>query len=91
MQCWHTPLIPALGRQRLADLCEFEATEVYRASSRTAGAVTKRNRFLENKEKRTGLEAHTSIPVQRSLRHKYCCRFKAILGYLDREFQPSLS
>jgi hypothetical protein len=26
---WHMPLIPALGRQRQADLHEFEATLVY--------------------------------------------------------------
>jgi hypothetical protein len=37
-QEWRTPLTPALGRQRQVDLCEFEATLVYRVSSRTAGA-----------------------------------------------------
>ena len=26
---WHMPLIPALGRQREADLCEFDANLVY--------------------------------------------------------------
>ena len=34
---WHTPLIPAIRRQRQADLCEFKANLVYRASSRTIG------------------------------------------------------
>jgi hypothetical protein len=29
-------LTPALGRQRQVDLCEFEASLVYRVSSRTA-------------------------------------------------------
>jgi hypothetical protein len=29
-------LIPTLGRQRQVDLCEFEASLVYRVSSRTA-------------------------------------------------------
>ena len=29
-------LIPALGRQRLTDLCEFKVSMVYRVSSRTA-------------------------------------------------------
>jgi hypothetical protein len=36
---WHTPLMPVLGRQRLADLCEFEASMVYIGSSRTARAT----------------------------------------------------
>ena len=31
-QWWRMPLIPALGRQRQADLCEFEANLVYRAT-----------------------------------------------------------
>ena len=26
---WHRPLIPAHGRQRQADLWEFEATQIY--------------------------------------------------------------
>jgi hypothetical protein len=33
---WHTSLIPALGRQRQADLSEFEANLVCIVSSRTA-------------------------------------------------------
>ena len=38
-QWWHTPLIPALGKQRIS---EFEASLVYRVSSRIARA-TQRN------------------------------------------------
>ena len=34
------PLIPALGRQRQVDLCEFEVNLVCRVSSRTIRAVT---------------------------------------------------
>ena len=37
------PLIPALGRQRQADLSEFKASLVYNGSSRTARTVTQRN------------------------------------------------
>jgi hypothetical protein len=33
---WWTPLIPAFGKQGQADLCELEASLVYRPSSRTA-------------------------------------------------------
>ena len=43
------PLIPALRRQRQVDLCEFEASLVYRASSRTVRAVTQRNPVLKLK------------------------------------------
>ena len=46
---WHTPLIPALGRQRQAD-SEFEASLVYRVSSRTA-RIIQRNPVLKNKNK----------------------------------------
>jgi hypothetical protein len=44
------PLIPALGRQRQADF-EFEASLVYRVSSRIARA-TQRNPVSKNKKKR---------------------------------------
>ena len=44
------PLIPALGRQREADF-EFEASLVYRVSSRTARA-TQRNRVSRNQKKK---------------------------------------
>ena len=48
---WCVSLIPALGKQRQVDLCEFEASLVYRASSRTVRAVTQRNPVSENKQK----------------------------------------
>jgi hypothetical protein len=35
------PLIPALRRQRQADLCEFKACLVYITSSRIAKATTR--------------------------------------------------
>jgi hypothetical protein len=53
---WHMPLIPALGRQRQADF-EFEASLVYRVSSRTARATQrnpvskKQNKTKQNKTK----------------------------------------
>ena len=36
------PLIPILGRQKQADLCEFKVSLVYRVSSRTARATQKK-------------------------------------------------
>jgi hypothetical protein len=46
------PLILALGRQKQADLCEFEASLVCTVSSRTAKA-TERNHVSKNKIKLT--------------------------------------
>ena len=36
---WHMPLIPALSRQRQEDLYEFEASLIYKVSSRIARAT----------------------------------------------------
>jgi hypothetical protein len=44
------PLIPALGRQRQVDLCELEASLVYRVSSRTASAI-QRNPVMKKQNK----------------------------------------
>jgi hypothetical protein len=46
---WCTPFIPALGRQRQADLCEFDASLVYKVSFRTARA-TQRNPVYKNQK-----------------------------------------
>jgi hypothetical protein len=48
-QWWGKPLIPALGRQRQRDLCEFKVTLIYKASSRTARDVTRRNQSQKTK------------------------------------------
>ena len=45
------PLISSLGRQRWADLCEFEVSLVYRVSSRTAG-ITQRDLVLNKNQKK---------------------------------------
>ena len=41
-QGWRMLLIPALGSQRQVDLCEFEASLVYRMSSRTVSKTTEK-------------------------------------------------
>jgi len=48
-QWCHTPLIPALRRQRQVELCEFEASLLYKASSRTARA-TQTDPVLKNQK-----------------------------------------
>ena len=47
------PLIPALGSQRQVDLCEFEASLVYKGGSRIARA-TQRNPVSEKQKNQTG-------------------------------------
>ena len=44
-------LIPALRRQRQAKLCEFEASLVYRASSKTGSKATEKPCLEKPKEK----------------------------------------
>ena len=48
---WLTPLIPALGRQRQADLCEFEAWST-RASSGTGTKKAMEKPCLEKIQKK---------------------------------------
>ena len=43
--------IAALGRQRKVNLCEFKVSLIYRASSRTANAVTQKNPVLKKRKK----------------------------------------
>ena len=64
-QCWHTPLIPALRRQRQVDVYEFEASLVYRSSSRTARA-TQKNPALKKKKEEESAE-HTQNKPSLSL------------------------
>ena len=45
-------MIPALGRQRPVDLCEFEASLVYRESSRIARAGAQRNLSRKKRKKK---------------------------------------
>ena len=47
----YTPLIPVLGRRRQVNLCSFEASLVYRMSSRTAGALLHREILFQKQNK----------------------------------------
>ena len=49
------PLIPAIGRQRQMDLCEFNADLVYRASTRTGFKATQRNLVLRRGKRKSHL------------------------------------
>ena len=48
---WHMPLLPALGRQRQADLCEFKASLVYRASAKSGSKAIEKACLKTNKNK----------------------------------------
>jgi hypothetical protein len=41
---WCTPLIPAFGRERQVDFCEFKSSLVYKSSPRQPGLVTLKNK-----------------------------------------------
>ena len=51
-QWWRMSLIPALRRQRQVDLSEFEASLVYKMSSRIAKTVSQRNLVPKKHKKR---------------------------------------
>jgi hypothetical protein len=50
---WHVPFIPALGKQRVYGLCGFEASLVYKGSSRTARTIPQRNPVSKQTHKQT--------------------------------------
>jgi hypothetical protein len=53
-QAWcHIPLIPARGRQKQGDICEFKASQVYIASSRLARATQSDPVSKEQKKKKS--------------------------------------
>ena len=52
---WRMPLIPALGRQRQADLCEFEASLVYRSLFPGQPPKPQRKPYLETTTTTTNL------------------------------------
>jgi hypothetical protein len=65
-QWWCMPLIPAHGRQRQANLCEFQASLVCRARSSTA-SVTHRNSASKKKRERKERESTNCFEPLRHL------------------------
>jgi hypothetical protein len=53
--------MPALGKQRQINLCEFKASLVYRVNSKTAKA-TQRNSVSKNKTKQNKTKPKTTSP-----------------------------
>jgi hypothetical protein len=60
------PLIPALGRQRQVDLCELEASLVYRVISRRASAI-QRNPVMKNKTKQNKTKQNKKQKIKKSI------------------------
>ena len=56
---WHTRLIPALGRQGQANLCEFKASLVYRVSNRTRSKATEKPCLKTTTKKKKERERET--------------------------------
>ena len=56
-------LTPALGRQRQVDLCEFKASLVYRASSRTGSIATGKPCFEKQKHQQNKTYLNVSEKV----------------------------
>ena len=73
-------MIPALRKQRQADLCEFEVSLFYKASSRTGSKATEKHCFgKQNKTKK-------SKPKQinkKSIFHMEAVRAKMSLKYIS--------
>ena len=59
-QWWHALLIPALRMQRQMDLCEFEASLVYKVSSRSQNCNTEKP-YLKKKKFKTGNRVNYKI------------------------------
>ena len=62
-QEWHTPLIPALGRQKQVDLCEFEASLVY-ILHKELQASQVQNETLVQTNKRTDINIYVKFTHQ---------------------------
>jgi hypothetical protein len=54
---------PSTQRQRQTDFCEFEASLVYRLSSRTAKSFTKRNPVPKNKQTKRQYVRGSSLDI----------------------------
>jgi hypothetical protein len=77
---WCTPLIPALGRQRQVDLCEFEASLLYKVSYRTARATQKNQK--ERKKKRKKEKKEVRCFMWRRHSENFC---NSVISYFSRE------
>ena len=81
-QWWHTPLIPALGRQRQA-ISTFKASLVYKVSSRTASRAIQRNPVSKNKTKHNKILKENGVyTVSIRVRFPVWCSHKSSLTCL---------
>ena len=58
-------LIPALERQRKADLCDFKANLVYRENARTGSKATQRNPVSKKQKKKPNIQTKMMLEATR--------------------------
>ena len=61
----HTPLVPVLGRQRQEDLCDLEASLVYRVSAMIAKDTQRNPVSKEGKKKKERKKEKEKKPMPR--------------------------
>ena len=78
-------LIPAFGRERQVNLCEFKDSVVYRVSSSTASAVTQRNLVFKRKTKQTNKKTFNCVCV-------FVCEreFEFVHALMSLELKPQV-
>lgn len=89
------PLIPVLGKQGQVDLCEFETSLIYWASSRTARKLSQKNKIKQTNKLKNWLAClvFPTCPPQelRRGRKKTACSLWEVNRDLSSDFKGSVS
>jgi hypothetical protein len=82
-------LIPALGRQKQGDLCEFKASLVYRVSFRTAKDIQRNLDSRKSKNKDKHIQTTNSPPSHQ--KNPQICKIPLKKMYHDLILKPAIS